>query len=56
MGWEDPQEEAWQPTPVILPGESRGQRNLEDYSPEGLKELDMTEACTLSHRVVIIGE
>jgi len=33
MGWEDPQEKAWQPTPVILPVESHGERNLEDYSP-----------------------
>ena len=23
----------WQPTPVSLPGESRGQRSLEGYSP-----------------------
>ena len=22
LGWEDPLEEAWQPTPVFLPGES----------------------------------
>jgi len=24
---------AWQPTPVLLPGESHGQRSLEGYSP-----------------------
>ena len=39
-----------QPTPVILPGESHGQRSLEGYSPECYKELDRTEvaehACT----------
>ena len=29
----------WQPTPVFLPGESRGQRSLADYSPWGHKEL-----------------
>jgi len=23
----------WQPTPVLLPGESHGQRNLAGYSP-----------------------
>ena len=23
----------WQPTPVLLPGKSRGQKNLADYSP-----------------------
>ena len=33
----------WQPTPVFLPGESHGQRNLVDYSPWDGKELDMTE-------------
>ena len=29
----------WQPTPVFLPGESRGQRSLEDYSPWGHKRV-----------------
>ena len=33
----------WQPTPVFLPGESRGQRSLVGYSPRGRKELDTTE-------------
>ena len=33
--------------PVFLPGEFHGQRNLEDYSPWGLKELDMTESLIL---------
>ena len=33
----------WQPTPVFLPGESHGRRNLTGYSPWGPKELDMTE-------------
>ena len=32
----------WQPTPVFLPGKSHGQRSLEDYSPWGCKESDMT--------------
>ena len=36
-------EEAWQPTPVFLPGESRGQRSLVGYSPWGLKDSDTTE-------------
>ena len=31
-------------TPVFLPGESHGQRNLLGYIPWGRKELDMTEA------------
>ena len=34
---------AWQPTPVFLPGESRGQRSLAGYSPGGQKESDTTE-------------
>ena len=33
----------WQPTPVLLPGKSHGQRSLVGYSPWGCKELDMTE-------------
>ena len=33
----------WQPTPVLLPGEFHGQRSLVGYSPQGCKELDMTE-------------
>ena len=41
---EDPLEEATQPTPVFLPGESHGQRSLVSCSPGGLKESDTTEA------------
>ena len=33
-----------QPTPVLLPRESHGQRSLAGYSPLGHKESDMTEA------------
>ena len=33
----------WQPTPVLLPGESHGGRSLVGYSPWGHKELDTTE-------------
>ena len=33
----------WQPTPVLLPGESHGWRNLMGDSPRGCKELDTTE-------------
>ena len=56
LGRKDPQEESrtvhlsvlpwrseWLPTPVFLPGESHGQRSLAGYSPQGLKESDMTE-------------
>jgi len=28
-----PWKRAWQPTPVLLPGESHGQRSLVGYSP-----------------------
>ena len=31
LGWEDPLEEAPQPTPVFFPGESHGQRSLAGY-------------------------
>ena len=39
-----PWRRAWQPTPVFLLGESHGQRSLAGYSPQGLKELDATDA------------
>ena len=38
-----PWRRAWKPTPVLLPGESPGQRGQAGYSPRGRKELDMTE-------------
>ena len=44
LGREDPLRRAWQPTPVFLPGESHGQRNLAGYSSWGPKESDTTEA------------
>ena len=43
LGWEDPLEERWQPTPVFLPGISHGQRSLVGYSPWSCKESDTTE-------------
>ena len=33
----------WQPTPVLLPGKSYGQRSLVGYRPWGHKESDTTE-------------
>ena len=33
----------WQPTPIFLPGEFQGQRNLAVYSPWGCKESDTTK-------------
>ena len=38
-----PWRRAWQPTPVVSPRESVGQRPLAGYSPGGCKESDMTE-------------
>ena len=42
-GQEDPLRRAWQLTLVLMPGESCGQKSLWGYSPQGHKELDMTE-------------
>ena len=33
----------WQPTDIVLPGKSHGQRSLVGYSPQGHKQLDTTE-------------
>ena len=33
----------WQPTLIILPGESYEQRRLAGYSPQGRNELNITE-------------
>ena len=39
-----PWRKAWQPTPVIFPRESHGQRSLAGYGSWAHKESDMTEA------------
>ena len=44
-----PGEGKWQPTPVLLPGQSHGGRSLVGYSAWGHKELDTTE-----QKVIII--
>ena len=48
----------WQPPPVLLPGKSHGQRSLVGYSPQGHKELEMTERLhflyCLSHLFIYI--
>ena len=41
-----PWRRAWQPTPVVLPGEFHGQRSLVGYSPWGHKESDTDEGLT----------
>ena len=38
----------WQPTLILLPGESHGWRNLVGYSPWGRGATDTTEQLTLS--------
>ena len=42
-----PWRRAWQPTSVLLPGESHGRRSLAGYSTQGGK--DMTEATWHAH-------
>ena len=43
LGWEDPLGEEMATHSSILPGESRGQRSLVGYSPQGRKESDTAE-------------
>ena len=43
LGFADPLAKGRLPTPVVLPGESHGQRSLAGYSASGQKDLDMTE-------------
>ena len=43
----------WLPTPVFLPGEFHGQRNLVGYSPWDRKESGTSEGLTLSLFTVI---
>ena len=50
-GWEVPWIKKWLPSTVFLPGESRGQRSLADYSPWGHKESDRTEQLSTHRRV-----
>ena len=42
LGREDPLEKEKQPSPVLLPGKSHGQRSMVGYSPWGRKESDTT--------------
>ena len=43
---------AWQPTPVLLPGESRGQWSLMGYSLWGCKESDVTQWLSTSRSII----
>ena len=44
LGQEDPLEKGTATHSSFLPGESHGRRSLADYTPQGRKESDMTEA------------
>ena len=46
----------WQPTPVLLPGKSHGQRSLVGYGPWGCKELDTTERLHFYFSLLSTGE
>ena len=46
----------WQPTPLLLPGESHGQRSLVGCSPWGHTELDMTERLHFHFSLSCLGE
>ena len=45
---------AWQPTPIFLSGESRGQKSLVGYSPWRHKESDMTKWLSSLNRQLTI--
>ena len=52
-----PWRRAWQPTSVLLPGESHGpKKSLTGYSPWGHKESDMTEATWHARMTLQAGE
>ena len=46
----------WHPTPVLLPGESHGQRSLVGCSPWGCEESDRTERLHFPFSLSCIGE
>ena len=55
LGWEDPLERKWQPTPVLLSGKSHGQRSLGSYSLCKNKELNSTERIFLKFLASLHG-
>ena len=46
----------WHPTPVLLPGKSRGRRSLVGCSPWGREESDMTERLHFHFSLSCTGE
>ena len=49
LGEEGPLEEAWQTTPVFLPGESHRKRSLAGCGPWGCTKSNITEATEYAH-------
>ena len=52
-----PWKRAWQPTPVLLPGESQGHRSLLGYSAQYHKESDTTDETqhTYIFNLILLG-
>ena len=50
------QRRQWQPTPVLLPGQSHGWRSLAGCSPWGWYELDMTKSLHFHLSLSCTGE
>ena len=46
-----PQRREWLPTPLFLPGEFHGQRNLVGFSPQDHKEADTSEWLTDIYKI-----
>ena len=55
-GQEEPLEGEMAPTPVLLPGESHGQRSLAGCSPWGHKESDATEQLNSSKMGIVVPQ
>ena len=53
---DDSQRRQWQPTPVLLPGNSHGRRSLVGCSPWGRKESDTTERLHFHFSLSCTGE
>ena len=56
LGWGRDYPFSWQPTPVLLPRKSHGQRSLVGSSPWGHEESDMTEQLPFHFKLSCIGE
>ena len=54
--WTKAQRRQWHPTPVLLPGESHGQRSLVGCSPWGHEESDMTARLHFPFSLLCMGE